>query len=432
MTTITPYDNKVAVWYHKGQTVAEQSIDQLAQDVRRLAPAVSQVFVKTTDGSDWMGAYDNKPGMAINGPADISNWIKTLQKYGLEFHAWCVPRGLNIDAEAAIITQACQVPGVRSMILDVEPYQNFFTGGRSAVRPLMSKIRAQVPGAFHIGMAVDPRPTQYAPIFPDEWYPFVNSILMQLYWVTFEETPDETLASGYQTWGRFGRPLFPVLQGYKAGAAAMDRARTLATTSYGSIGVSWWVLGQMSADDLAAANHYVNGATGSLPPGLTGPLPNYGVPITVSVGGTGYADGAFQNIQPGLGTFQTYASASGGTGKYHATNEGVANVWARWDPQIKQSGWYAVEVFIPNAHATTGKARYKLHGVQGQGDEMILTLPQYYYNNEWAPLGIYQIDAAAQQAGVVYLDDWTLEPNLEVAFDAIRWRSIGPMVGARG
>src|SRR5215813_4235357 len=161
MAIITPYDNQVALWFHDGQSVGEQTIDQLAQTIRRYAPAVSQVFVKTTDGSDWMGVYDTKPAMAISGPDAIRTWIRTLQKYGLEFHAWCVPRGLNIDAEANIIIQACQRPGVRSMILDVEPYPGFYAGGQDTIRPLMLKIRGAVPGSFHIGMSVDARQAHY-------------------------------------------------------------------------------------------------------------------------------------------------------------------------------------------------------------------------------------------------------------------------------
>src|SRR5260221_6076293 len=362
--------------------------------------------------------------MPTRAPADIQRWITTLQKYGLEFHAWGVPRGLNIDGEANILTQTAQVAGVRSLILDVKPYENFFTGGRSAIRPLMSRIRSQIPGAFHIGMAVDPRSTQYAPIFPDEWFPFVNSVLLQLYWVTFQVTPDQALANGYKTWGSYNRPVFPVLQGYRAGAAQVDQARTLATSTYKSNGLSWWVLGQMNADDLSAANKYVNGQVGVVAPGADGSTPNYGAAITVSVGGPGYSDGAFQNIAPGLGTFQTYTNPSGGTGKFHPTNEGVSNVWARWDPQIKASGWYTLEAYVPNQHATTGKARYKLHGVLGQGDEVILTLPQLYYHNEWAPLGTFQLDVRGKEAGVVYLNDWTFEPGLEIAFDALRWRPV--------
>ncbi len=424
MAIITPYDNKIAVWHHKGQAVAEQSIDELAQTIRRNAPAVSQVFVKTSDGSDWMGKYDNKSAMAIDGPAAISRWVTTLQKYGLEFHAWCVPKGANIDAEAAIIIQACQIPGVRSMILDVEPYRGFWQGGKQSVRPLMTKVRAALPGAFHLGMTVDPRPNHYAEIFPDEWFPFVNSVHMQLYWGTFQSTPEVVLANGYKAWGNYNRPLFPVLQAHLVDADSVNRARTLAVNTYKSVGISWWVMGQISSAEFPPINHYVNGNVGTTPPGADGSPLNYGTTTTVSVGGAGYTDGTYQGVAPALATFNTYNSGAGGIGKYHTTDDHVANVWARWDPQVKQSGWYSIEVFVPNQHATTGKARYKLHGVKDQPGEVILTLPQAYYNNEWATLGIFQLDATAQEAGVIYLNDWTFEPDHELAFDAIRWRPV--------
>jgi GDSL-like Lipase/Acylhydrolase family len=426
MAIITPYDNKIAVWHHKGQAVGEATIDDLARSIRRNAPAVSQVFVKTSDGTDWMVRYDNKASMAIDGPAAIRRWVTALQKYGLEFHAWCVPRGLDVDGEASIITQTCQAPGVRSIILDVEPYQGFYQGGRDTVRPLMTRIRAALPGAFHIGMAVDPRASHYAEIFPDEWFPFVNSVHLQLYWGTFKVTPDKALSDGYSAWSGYNRPLFPVLQGHRVDATSMIRARTLAVNTYGATGISWWVLGQIGPDQFPAINHYLDGTTQSVPPGADGSNPQYGDSITVSVGGAGYADGAFPGVPASLATFKTYTSGLGGAGKYHATDDHVANVWARWEPHITKSGWYTVEAFVPNQHATTGKARYKMHGVKGQPGEVILTLPQAYYNNEWAPLGDYEIDAAAEQPGVIFLNDWTFEPGLELAFDALRWR---PIVG---
>src|SRR5262245_2822447 len=100
MAIITPSDNKIAIWHHKVKAVGESTIDDLARTIRRYAPAVSQVWVKTSDGNGWMSRYDNKAAMAIDGPAAIQRWVTTLQKYGLEFHAWCVPQGLDIDGEA--------------------------------------------------------------------------------------------------------------------------------------------------------------------------------------------------------------------------------------------------------------------------------------------------------------------------------------------
>lgn len=424
MTIITPYDNSIAIWQHTGDSVKAASIDELAQYIRRVAPAVSQVWVKTSDGSDWMAAYDHKVALAIDGPAAIARWITTLQKYGLEFHAWCVPRGLDIEGEAAVISKACQVPGVRSMILDVEPYHGFYQGDRTTVRPLMSKIRSTLPGAFHIGMAVDPRASHYPEIFPDEWFPFVNSVHLELYWGDFGVTPDVALANGYHAWKNFNRPLFPILQGHGVDASSVAQARTLAVNTYKSTGISWWVLSDIQSAEFAPINHYVNGDAGVTPPGTDGGSVSYGNPIVVTVGSPNYADGVFAGVNPPDNTFSTYPSAAGGNGKFHASNDHVSQVWARWDPQIKHNGWYRIEAFIPNQHATSGKVRYKIHGVKDRSGEVIQTVPQHYYNNEWAVIGTYQIDSTAAEAGVVYLDNWTFEPGAELAFDALRWRSV--------
>src|SRR5260221_5772951 len=121
LAIITPFDNKVGAWLVAGNQLGEANIDELAQTILTYAPAITQVWVKTSDGSDWMAKYDTKQSMWIDGPGTVDRWVNTLQKYGLEFHAWCVPHGTDIQGEASLITQVCQRPGVRSMILDVEP-----------------------------------------------------------------------------------------------------------------------------------------------------------------------------------------------------------------------------------------------------------------------------------------------------------------------
>ena len=84
-----------------------------------------------------------------------------------------------------MISAVCKRPGVKSMILDVEPYVGFWQGGAEQVRPLMLRIRQEVGGSFHIAMSMDPRPWHYDSIFPQEWFPFVNSVHPQTYWSTF-------------------------------------------------------------------------------------------------------------------------------------------------------------------------------------------------------------------------------------------------------
>src|SRR5688572_10805863 len=114
----TPYDNRVALWHWKGSAVAQTSIDDLARYIKTNMPAVSAVLVKTSDGTQWQGMYDASP-LHINGTDSVDRWVETLARYGLEFHAWAVPKGVTPAAEAEKIIQVCQRPGVKSMLLDV-------------------------------------------------------------------------------------------------------------------------------------------------------------------------------------------------------------------------------------------------------------------------------------------------------------------------
>src|SRR5215468_4169943 len=152
----TPYDGKICMWYVYGGMIAENSIDEIATTLKKYAPAVTALFVKVTDGTDWMGAFETKPNLAINGPADISRWVTTLAKYGIEFHAWALPKGLDPQGEAALMIQVCKVAGLKSLILDVEGGSGFFRGGKAAIRPFMVTTRTALPADFHIGMSVDP------------------------------------------------------------------------------------------------------------------------------------------------------------------------------------------------------------------------------------------------------------------------------------
>src|SRR5690606_8506301 len=145
-TTPTPYDGRVAIWHWKGDVVPETTIEDLAANLKRNAPYVTDLFVKTNDytasaGARWQGHWDNKRALAIDGPESIDRWVQILGRYGLGFHAWCVPRGLDVIGETNLIIQACQRPGVKSMILDVEPYEGFWSGGRDGIRPFMTRIR---------------------------------------------------------------------------------------------------------------------------------------------------------------------------------------------------------------------------------------------------------------------------------------------------
>lgn len=411
----TPYDGQAGLWLWKGQGLAERTIEDFAKNIKKLAPNVKQIWVKTNEGPEWQGRWDNSQ-LAINGPESIDKWVSVLQSHGLEFHAWCVLRGLNINGEANTIIQACLRPGVKSMILDVEPYEGYWSGGKAAIRPLMTRIRQSVPGAFHIGLGVDPRRAHYAKIDPLEWFPFVNSVHPMVYWRTFRRTPEDVLKETYEVWGGYGRPIIPILQG-DAEVIDQEEAITLATKRFGAPGISWWRYGVIA--QWKAVNTSV-----SLTPVNTGSTPQvtdqYSDEKIIVPGGPGFRSGSYT----GKEEFQKYMGTWGWEVYYKNTEAQGSKVWAEWKTDLPASGTYQISTFIPARHATTRKARFKIHGIKGTNTEVVVDLDQSRTRNEWVSLGIFELEKGAPNAGRVFLNDLTGEVGEEIAFDAIRWRRI--------
>jgi hypothetical protein len=417
----TPYDGKVAIWHWKGDSIAEESIEAVVRTIKTWAPAVTQLWVKTSDGEYWQGQFDTDPNLAVKSVADVDKWVRILNANGIEFHAWAVVKGQNVAGEADRIIEVCNRPGVRSMVLDVEPFSGFWTVGRDPIRPLMTRIRRGIGGQFHIAMAVDPRPQHKRNIFPDEWRPFVNSVHLQLYWNTFQRPMREVLDEGFATWRDYGLPLFPVLPGH-APRDEMIAGRQYAIDQHKVAGISWWRFGAIGPVEFPAINQPMTpGQPGDGPPPAG--QGRYGIEVVVTPDKPQYRDGAFGGGDPAT-LFQTFRNALGWTTKYKATSATSSLVWARWDPQLVASGWYEVSAFAPARHATTDRARYKLHGVLGASSELEIPVRQSSYYNVWVPLGVFQFDANNVTAGVIFLNDLTGETDREIAFDAMRWRQI--------
>lgn len=419
---VTPYDGKIAIWHWKGDVLPENTIDDVARNIKAVAPNVSQIWVKICDatersGAQWQGYWDTKRSLAIDGPQSIDRWVQSLAKYGMEFHAWCVPKGSHTEAETNIIIQACTRPGVKSLILDVEPYAGFWQGGRDGVRPYMTRIRRALPGTFHIGMSVDPRKHHYDGIFPAEWFPFVSSIHPQDYWGTFRRTPEDVLRETYEVWGSYGRPIIPVLDS-DADPAEMATAVTLATQRHRARGLSWWRLGTVTPAGWRAITQPISvGKPNPTPP----PLPdNIGNEQVIKPEDAGFASGSYTGQQE----FQNFQTIWGWKAFYKTTEAQTSKVWGRWTPQILVSGKYEIAAFVPGRHSTSQNARYKINSIKGSTSEAIVNLNQSRYSNEWVTLGIYDLDKATIGAGTVFLNDLTGETDREIVFDALRYRQL--------
>ncbi|MEO8611867.1 MAG: peptidoglycan DD-metalloendopeptidase family protein [Chloroflexota bacterium] len=419
----TPYDGKVAIWHWKGDSLAENTIEDVVKNIKAVAPYVTSLFVKTNDatqrdGAQWLGYWDTKRALAIDGPASIDKWVEVLTRYGMDFHAWCVPKGSHMEAETDIIIQICKRPGVKSMILDVEPYDGFWEGGKDGIRPYMTRIRRAIPGAFHIGMSVDPRRTHYPEIYPQEWFPFVNSIHPQSYWDTFRRTPEDTLQETFEVWGSYGRAIYPVLQG-DANPADMSTAITLSTNRHQARGVSWWRLGVITSAGWKSINQPV--VVGQQPTPVPTPTPTpVGQEIIVKPGDVNFASGSYT----GKNEFQQFLGTWGWNVLYKATEPQTSKVWTRWTPQITVSGKYEISVFVSARHANTENARYKINSVKGSSSEIVVNVSQARYGSQWVVLGVYDLDKTTTGAGTVFLNDLTGETGKEIGFDAIKWRQI--------
>jgi murein DD-endopeptidase MepM/ murein hydrolase activator NlpD len=417
----TPFDQRVSLWFWKGSAVTHKTIDGLAQFVKQHLPAVSGIIVKTSDGDQWQGKFDPTPALAINGPESVDLWVQTLARYSLAFHAWAVPKGINPKGETDKIVQVCKRIGVQSMILDVEPYAGFWRGGRDGIRPLMTAIRSQIPGGFHIGLSADSRPQHYGTIFPDEWFPFVQSVHPQIYWATYNVTPEVAVEQAITTWARFNRPVFPVLQA-NADADSMDRARTISVSRYRVQGLSWWRLGAFGASQWPEINMAIDGSIPSPDQTKVG-NGHFGSTVTVKPDSPTYQEGRFDN-KPLSGELKSFADAENTTVKYKASSSTSSTLWARWDPQLEQSGWYEISVLIPGQHASTNNARYRVFHALNRPLEYEVPVAQSRYFDLWVPLGVFNFDANDPAAGVVMLNDLTGEANKEISFGAVRWRQI--------
>lgn len=432
-TVPTPYDGKIAIWHWKGNAIPEQTIQQFAQNVRKNTPNVRQIWVKIADGNTWQGKFDSGD-LAVNGPSDIDRWVNILGQHGLEFHAWIVMKGVDIQGEANIMIAAGQRQGVKSIIMDVEPYEHYWRAGKEPIRPLMTMVRQGLGTKFHIGLSIDPRRAHYSTIFPDEWRPFVDSVHPMCYWRTFRRSVADTLKETYEVWGGFGKPIIPILQG-DAPLVDQQEAHMLATQQYKAKGLSWWRYGDTA--QWAAVNTPIpnvtsppsnaDGATsGGISTDLTNTPPQgtaFAEEKVVFFGGDGHRSGTYTG-QP---EFIETSGAMTWKFRYVNTQETASKVWSEWKTVLPADGIYQISVFVPAKHATTKKARYKIHGIRGTKTEVIVDLNQSIYRNVWVSLGVFDLVKNQDNAGKVFLNDVTGEKDREIAFDAVRFRRIVPI-----
>ncbi len=215
----TPFDRRI-LWVHwMGDKVGEKTIEQLAATVKKYSPTADGIVIKTSDGPLWQGVHDTNALMAVRGLQSIQSWVQTLNAYQLETHLWCTLRGRNADAEANLVIQACRVPGIKSMRLDLN-VSDWYASGLSAevARAEAQKIRAGLGPGIHLAVSFDPRGSQPARVHLDEWAAHVQSLHPRVFHWEYSEGlrgPEEYLDEVFTALAKYNLPIVPILQTFK-------------------------------------------------------------------------------------------------------------------------------------------------------------------------------------------------------------------------
>lgn len=221
----TPYDDKILLVNYMGRTTPGSSIADLAKLIREKTPSVAGVMLKTSNGVSWQGHLSDSGPLAVTGVRRIERWVKGFAKQGLEVHAWGIPQAkrlegadtsLNLEKEAAKFIDAAKVPGIKSILLDVEHGPGYWQGSPAEVAKFMRLIRAGVSDDTHIGMILDGRRNRPFSFWVDPWIPFVDSLHPMVYPILFGtfKTIDQHLDDAFNNLGTYDRPIVPMLQAF--------------------------------------------------------------------------------------------------------------------------------------------------------------------------------------------------------------------------
>jgi hypothetical protein len=157
--------------------------DGSAEEIRSiLAENNLGIALKTHDGTRWMSRFDSS-AEAVSGPHRVEQLARYFEEAGVPFHAWCVLNGKEPEREAWMCAEVLQA-GARSMIIDLEPYDGFWSGSAIEAKIFGTELRRAQPDAW-ISLSIDPRPWHLASIPLSEFAAFSNEFAPQVYWQDF-------------------------------------------------------------------------------------------------------------------------------------------------------------------------------------------------------------------------------------------------------
>lgn len=155
------------------------------------------VVLKSHDGTNWMADYDASRH-AVNGASQLERLVAFFESAGVPVHAWCVLKGREPKREAVMCAEVLEA-GARSMTLDVEPHEGFWTATAEEAKVFGEELRRRQPNAW-LSVSIDPRPWHLTRIPLREFASFSNVLSPQFYWESYN-TPYNS-----QYFARHGTP----------------------------------------------------------------------------------------------------------------------------------------------------------------------------------------------------------------------------------
>ena len=216
--TLTPFDNRINLVYFHDGTLSTRSIDESAKYLRERARTVSGVMIKAINGTRWQGTGRSDP-KAVTGIRRLEEWVNSLTLNGLDAHVWGVPRGKtpqSLEEEIARYIRIAEIPNVKSILYDIEPYEHYWEGTPELARHFAKTIRESVREDLHIGLITDARHRNNFPRILDPFAPYIESIHPMIYPVFFgcDQNMRECIKPSIQNLIPYNKPIIPMLQSY--------------------------------------------------------------------------------------------------------------------------------------------------------------------------------------------------------------------------
>jgi hypothetical protein len=221
----TPYDRKILVANWMGSRSPGDSIAQAVAEIRDEMPNVAGIILHTSDGINWLGDLDDLGPKAVTGIESIEQWVQACNQAGLEVHVQGKPRALkpigahvspDIDAEAGVLVAAASVPGVKSLLIEVQAGPLGWQGSQGEIEGLMTQVREKAADRLHIGMILDGRRNRPFSFWIEHWIPFVDSLHPTVYPITFgrSQTIGQHMDEAFHNLIPYDRPIVPLLQAH--------------------------------------------------------------------------------------------------------------------------------------------------------------------------------------------------------------------------